>query len=120
MRTLEWDNKGVKIDDPQLHHLRFAEGIVHISPNISQAERMLADFDKFCEKNGLRINLTKRCSRGTHCSRVPLSRLTGRISPNALVTSLGREINMLNSLAPELAEKRSGLGSFQEHRGSSE
>ena len=46
MRTLEWDNMGVKIDGQQLHHLRFADDIVLITPDISQAERMLADFDK--------------------------------------------------------------------------
>ena len=28
MRTLEWDNMGVKIDGLQIHHLRFADDIV--------------------------------------------------------------------------------------------
>ncbi|VDM64948.1 unnamed protein product [Angiostrongylus costaricensis] len=48
MRTLEWDNVGVKIDGGQLHHFGFADDIVRITPNISQAERMLDDFDKAC------------------------------------------------------------------------
>uniref|UniRef100_A0A0K0DL84 Reverse transcriptase domain-containing protein n=1 Tax=Angiostrongylus cantonensis TaxID=6313 RepID=A0A0K0DL84_ANGCA len=52
MRTLEWDNMGVKIDGRQIHHLRFADDIVLITPDISQAERMLADFDKACGKIG--------------------------------------------------------------------
>ncbi|VDP44349.1 unnamed protein product [Heligmosomoides polygyrus] len=34
-------------DFGQLHHLRFADDIVLITPSISQAERMLADFDRF-------------------------------------------------------------------------
>ncbi|KAE9415687.1 hypothetical protein Angca_006031, partial [Angiostrongylus cantonensis] len=59
MRTLEWDNMGVKIDGRQIHHLRFADDIVLITPDISQAERMLADFDKACGKIGLRLNLKK-------------------------------------------------------------
>ncbi|KAE9419809.1 hypothetical protein Angca_004190, partial [Angiostrongylus cantonensis] len=59
MRILEWDNMGVKIDGRQLHHLRFADDIVLITPDISQAERMLADFDKGCGKICLRLNLTK-------------------------------------------------------------
>uniref|UniRef100_A0A0K0D6S3 Reverse transcriptase domain-containing protein n=1 Tax=Angiostrongylus cantonensis TaxID=6313 RepID=A0A0K0D6S3_ANGCA len=59
MRTLEWNNMGVKNDGWQLHHLRFADDIVFITPGISQAERMLADFDKACGKIGLRLNLTK-------------------------------------------------------------
>uniref|UniRef100_A0A0K0DLH7 Protein kinase domain-containing protein n=1 Tax=Angiostrongylus cantonensis TaxID=6313 RepID=A0A0K0DLH7_ANGCA len=48
MRTLEWDNMGVKIDGRQIHHLRFADDIVLITPDISQAERMLTDFDEAC------------------------------------------------------------------------
>ncbi|XGW07563.1 hypothetical protein V3C99_010603, partial [Haemonchus contortus] len=41
------------------HHLRFADDIVLITPNIEQAERMLAEFDNACGKIGLRLNLTK-------------------------------------------------------------
>uniref|UniRef100_A0A0K0DJR3 Reverse transcriptase domain-containing protein n=1 Tax=Angiostrongylus cantonensis TaxID=6313 RepID=A0A0K0DJR3_ANGCA len=59
MRTLEWDNMGVKIDGRQLHHLRFADDIVLITGNISQAEHMLADFDNACGKIGVRLNLSK-------------------------------------------------------------
>ncbi|VDM61039.1 unnamed protein product [Angiostrongylus costaricensis] len=53
-RSLEWDNMGVKNDGQQLQHLRFPDNIVVIIPNISQAERMLDDFDKACGKIGLR------------------------------------------------------------------
>uniref|UniRef100_A0A0K0D3P9 Reverse transcriptase domain-containing protein n=1 Tax=Angiostrongylus cantonensis TaxID=6313 RepID=A0A0K0D3P9_ANGCA len=53
VRILEWDNMGVKIGGRQIHHLRFADDIVLTSPDISQAERMLADFDKACGKIGL-------------------------------------------------------------------
>uniref|UniRef100_A0A158P798 Reverse transcriptase domain-containing protein n=1 Tax=Angiostrongylus cantonensis TaxID=6313 RepID=A0A158P798_ANGCA len=59
MRTLEWDNMGVKIDGRQIHHLRFADDIVLITPDFSQAERMLADFGKACGKIGVRLNLRK-------------------------------------------------------------
>ncbi|KAE9416121.1 hypothetical protein Angca_004052, partial [Angiostrongylus cantonensis] len=58
MRTVEWDNIGVKIDGWQIHHC-FADDIVLITPDISQAERMLADFDKACGKIGFRLNLKK-------------------------------------------------------------
>ncbi|KAE9414768.1 hypothetical protein Angca_008488, partial [Angiostrongylus cantonensis] len=57
--TLEWDNMGVKVDGRRMHHLRFADDVVLITPDISQAERMLADFDKACGKIGLRLNLKK-------------------------------------------------------------
>ncbi|KAE9414095.1 hypothetical protein Angca_008584, partial [Angiostrongylus cantonensis] len=59
MRTLERDNMGEKIDGRQLHHLRFADDIVLATPDISQAERILADFDRACEKIDFRLNLTK-------------------------------------------------------------
>ncbi|VDO96159.1 unnamed protein product [Heligmosomoides polygyrus] len=49
----------VKIDGRQLQHLRFADDIVLITLSISQAERMLADFDRLCESVGLQLNLTK-------------------------------------------------------------
>ncbi|KAK6749609.1 hypothetical protein RB195_001926 [Necator americanus] len=43
MRKLEWDDMGVKVDGRQLHHLRFADDIVLVTPSISQAERMLTE-----------------------------------------------------------------------------
>ncbi|EPB66503.1 hypothetical protein ANCCEY_14407 [Ancylostoma ceylanicum] len=59
MRGLEWDNMGVRVDGRLLHRLRFAHDIVLITPNISQAERMLADYDDACGKIGLQLNLAK-------------------------------------------------------------
>ncbi|XGW18238.1 hypothetical protein V3C99_002675, partial [Haemonchus contortus] len=34
MRHLEWEDLGVKVDGRYLHHLRFADDIVLITPNI--------------------------------------------------------------------------------------
>ncbi|VDP08772.1 unnamed protein product [Heligmosomoides polygyrus] len=62
MRELEWEDMGVKVDGRQLHHLRFADDIVLITPSISQAERMLADFDRVCGNVELQMNLKRRCS----------------------------------------------------------
>ncbi|KAK6735546.1 hypothetical protein RB195_018638 [Necator americanus] len=59
MRKLEWDDMGVKVDGRQLHHLRFADEIVLITPSISQEERMLTEFDETCGCNGLQLNLQK-------------------------------------------------------------
>ncbi|EYC45304.1 hypothetical protein Y032_0432g1349 [Ancylostoma ceylanicum] len=83
MRRLEWDNMGVRVDGRLLHHLRFADDIVLIISNISQAERILADFDDACGKIGLQLNLTKTKTDG---SRMPHSRSTERPSPNAPAT----------------------------------
>uniref|UniRef100_A0A7I4XUU8 Reverse transcriptase domain-containing protein n=1 Tax=Haemonchus contortus TaxID=6289 RepID=A0A7I4XUU8_HAECO len=59
MRQLEWGDLGVKVDGRYLHHLCIADDVVLITPNIEQAERMLAEFDNACGKIGLRLNLTE-------------------------------------------------------------
>ncbi|KAK6764332.1 hypothetical protein RB195_024597 [Necator americanus] len=44
IRKHEQDDKGVKVDGRQLHHLRFADDTVLITSGISQAERMRVEF----------------------------------------------------------------------------
>uniref|UniRef100_A0A0K0DHS8 Reverse transcriptase domain-containing protein n=1 Tax=Angiostrongylus cantonensis TaxID=6313 RepID=A0A0K0DHS8_ANGCA len=88
MRTLEWDNMRVKIDGRQLHHLRFADDIVLITLNISQAQLMLADFDKACERLVFDQMSEKRCSGGTDWLPMPYSRPTEPISPNSPIMSI--------------------------------
>uniref|UniRef100_A0A0K0DLL1 Reverse transcriptase domain-containing protein n=1 Tax=Angiostrongylus cantonensis TaxID=6313 RepID=A0A0K0DLL1_ANGCA len=107
MRTLELDNMGVKIDGRQLHHLRFADHIVLIAPDISQAERMFADFDKACGKIGLRLNLKKTIfMKNGLVSFAPFTLNGTNISECSSYVYLGREINMMNDLAPELSRRK--------------
>ncbi|KAJ1356190.1 hypothetical protein KIN20_013858 [Parelaphostrongylus tenuis] len=115
MRTLEWDEMGVKIDGRQLNHLRFADDIVLITPNISQAERMLTDFDNACGKIGLQLNLTKTMfMRNGWVSNAPFTLNGTTISECSSYVYLGREINMMNDLAPELSRrKRAAWGTFK-------
>ncbi|KAE9418641.1 hypothetical protein Angca_008826, partial [Angiostrongylus cantonensis] len=115
MRTLEWDNVGVKIDGRQIHHLGFADDIVPTTPDISQAERMLADFDKACGKIGLRLNLKKTMlMMNGLVSFAPLTFNGTNISECSSYVYLGREINMMNDLAPELSRrKRAAWGAFK-------
>ncbi|VDO56175.1 unnamed protein product [Haemonchus placei] len=56
---MEWEGMTVKVDDRYLHHLRFADDVVFITPNIEQTERLLAEFDSASGKIGLQLNLTK-------------------------------------------------------------
>uniref|UniRef100_A0A0K0DB83 Reverse transcriptase domain-containing protein n=1 Tax=Angiostrongylus cantonensis TaxID=6313 RepID=A0A0K0DB83_ANGCA len=115
MRTLEWDNMEVKIGCRQIHHLRFADDIVLTTPDISQAERMLADFDKACGKIGLRLNLKKTMFMKNRLVLFALFTLNGtNISECSSYVYLGREIHMMNDLAPELSRvKRAAWGAFK-------
>ncbi|KAE9415764.1 hypothetical protein Angca_004474, partial [Angiostrongylus cantonensis] len=102
MRRLEWDNMVVKITGRQLHHLRFADDIVLISSDISQAERMLADFDKACGKIGLRLNLKKTMfMKNGLVSFAPFTLNGTNISECSSYLYLCREINIMNDLAAE-------------------
>ncbi|VDP24499.1 unnamed protein product [Heligmosomoides polygyrus] len=93
MREREWEDMGVKIDCRQLHHLRFADDIVLKTPTISQAERMLADFDRVCGNVGLQLNLTRTMSmRNGRISDVPFSLNGTNISEWYSYVYLGREV----------------------------
>uniref|UniRef100_A0A0K0DIX7 Reverse transcriptase domain-containing protein n=1 Tax=Angiostrongylus cantonensis TaxID=6313 RepID=A0A0K0DIX7_ANGCA len=107
MRTLEWDNMGVKIDGRQIHHLRFADDVVLMTPDISQAERMSADFDKACGKIGLLLNLNKTMFMKNGLVSFAPFRLNGtNISDCSSYVYLGREINMMNDPAPEVSKRK--------------
>uniref|UniRef100_A0A0K0D7G2 Reverse transcriptase domain-containing protein n=1 Tax=Angiostrongylus cantonensis TaxID=6313 RepID=A0A0K0D7G2_ANGCA len=115
MRTLERDNMGVKIDGRQLHHLSFADDIVLITPDISQAERMFEDFDEACGKIGLRLNLKKTMFKKSELVSFPPFTLNGKnISKCSSYVYLGPKINMMNDLAPELSRrKRAAWGALK-------
>ncbi|KAK6761533.1 hypothetical protein RB195_022559 [Necator americanus] len=107
MRKLEWDDMGVKVDGRQLHHLRFADDIVLITPSISQAERMLTEFDETCGCIGLQLNLQKTMfMRNGWVSDAPFTLNGTNISECTSYVYLGRELNMMNDLIPELGRRR--------------
>uniref|UniRef100_A0A0K0DHQ8 Reverse transcriptase domain-containing protein n=1 Tax=Angiostrongylus cantonensis TaxID=6313 RepID=A0A0K0DHQ8_ANGCA len=95
MRTLEWDNMGVKVDGRQIHHLRFTDDIILVTPDIGQAERMLADFDKACGKIGHRLNLKKSMfMKIGMVSFAPFTLNRRNISECSSYVYLGWEINV--------------------------
>uniref|UniRef100_A0A0K0DHW2 Reverse transcriptase domain-containing protein n=1 Tax=Angiostrongylus cantonensis TaxID=6313 RepID=A0A0K0DHW2_ANGCA len=106
MLTLGWNNVGVKIGGRQLHY-RFADGVVLITPDISQAERMLADFDEARGNIGLRLNLTKVVFiKNGLVSFAPFTLIERNISECSFYAYLGRVIDMMNDLAPELSKRK--------------
>ncbi|KAK6761370.1 hypothetical protein RB195_022435 [Necator americanus] len=107
MRKSEWDAIGVKIDGRQLHHLCFADNIVLITPSISQAERMLTEFDGTCGCIGLQLNLQKKMfMRNGWVSDAPFKLNGMNISECTSYVYLGRGLNMMEDLTPELCRRR--------------
>ncbi|KAK6752051.1 hypothetical protein RB195_003462 [Necator americanus] len=101
MRKSEWDDIGAKVDGRQLHHLRFADDIVLVTPSVSQAERMLTEFDETCGCIGLQLNL-----RNGWVSDASFTLNGTNISECTSYVYLGRELNMMNDLTPELGRRR--------------
>ncbi|KAK6747804.1 hypothetical protein RB195_000787 [Necator americanus] len=107
MRKLEWDDMGVNFDGRQLHHLRFADDIVLITSSISQAERMLTEFDETCGCIGLQLDLQKTMfMRNGWVSDAPFTLNGTNISECTSYVYLGRELNMMNDLTPKLGRRR--------------
>ncbi|KAK6762949.1 hypothetical protein RB195_023600 [Necator americanus] len=107
MRKLELDDMGVKVDGRQLHHLRFADDIVLITPSISQVERLLTEFDETCGCIGLQLNLQKTMFvRNGWVSNAPFKLNGTSISECISYVYLSRELNMMNDLTPELGRRR--------------
>uniref|UniRef100_A0A7I5E8Z9 Reverse transcriptase domain-containing protein n=1 Tax=Haemonchus contortus TaxID=6289 RepID=A0A7I5E8Z9_HAECO len=83
------------------------DDIVPITPNIEQAERMLAEFDSACGKIGLRLNLTKTMFMENRLVPDAPFTLNGtNIYERSSYVYLGREVNMMNGLAPELCRSK--------------
>uniref|UniRef100_A0A0K0DA09 Reverse transcriptase domain-containing protein n=1 Tax=Angiostrongylus cantonensis TaxID=6313 RepID=A0A0K0DA09_ANGCA len=97
---------GVKIDGRQLNHLHFADDIVLVTPNISHAKRMLDNVDEACGMIGLRLILTKTMfMRNGLVSYEPFTLNGTNISEYFSYVYLGRKINVMNDLAPELSRR---------------
>ncbi|KAK6730011.1 hypothetical protein RB195_006833 [Necator americanus] len=88
---------GVKADGRQLHHSDFADDIVLITSSISQAERILTEFDETCGCIGLQLNLQKTIFMRDGWLLEASFTLSGtKISECTRYVYLGRELNMKN------------------------
>nr|CDJ94198.1 uncharacterized protein LOC100892795 [Haemonchus contortus] len=80
---------------------------------------MLAEFDNACGKIGLRLNLTKTMfMKNGLVPDAPFTLNGKNISECSSYVYLGREVNMMNDLAPELCRrKRAAWGAFKNIEG---
>ncbi|KAK6756154.1 hypothetical protein RB195_014504 [Necator americanus] len=101
MQKLEWVERAVKVSSYTIWAL-----LMLMTSNISQAERMLTEFDE-CGCTGLQINLQKMMFvRNGWVSDAPFTFKGRNISESTSYICLSRELNMMNDLTPELGRRR--------------
>lgn len=116
MQTLEWDSMGMKIGGRQIHHLRFADHVVLITPNFRLTDSVLVAFDNTCAKIDTRLNVTKIMFIKNGMVLIALSfSLNGmKIPKYSTNINLELEVDMINELASELhRKKRAASGAFR-------
>ncbi|EPB72494.1 reverse transcriptase [Ancylostoma ceylanicum] len=114
MRRLEWDKMGVRVDGRLLHHLRFADDIVLITPHLSRRayagrlrRRVWKDRSP-TESNEDDVHEERRVPDA------PFLLNGTTISECSSYVCLGREVNKMNHLAPELGRrKRAAWGAYK-------
>ena len=119
-RTLEWDEKGVRMNGEYLSHLDFADDIVLFARSRKQAEEMVRELEDAAEKVGLRVNASKTVFM-TMCvsrqARSPLKMRSGEIECVESVVYLGRELNMESDCTNEIKRRiKAGWGAFANFR----
>lgn len=59
MRSLDWKDRGIKINGEFLNNLRFADNVVLIAGNLMELIQNAEEFLDLCEKGGLTVNTNK-------------------------------------------------------------
>ena len=58
-RRLNWEDRGVKINEKRLNHLRFADDIMTISETAEETEVMLTELNTESKKDGMKMHMGK-------------------------------------------------------------
>ncbi|KAE9419848.1 hypothetical protein Angca_004248, partial [Angiostrongylus cantonensis] len=107
MKSLDWDEKGIRIDGKFLSNLRFADDIVIFSKSTSEAEMMINELNEAGEKIGLRINRKKtQFMKNSWCEGEKIELDGSLIAETTSCVYLGRSMNMENSMKEELDRRR--------------
>ncbi|KAK6747521.1 hypothetical protein RB195_000616 [Necator americanus] len=68
MKSLSWEERGIRVDGRFLSNLRFADDIVLFSSSTNEAETMLNELNEAGKRIGLRINRKKtQFMKNAHC-----------------------------------------------------
>ncbi|WKX88632.1 hypothetical protein Q1695_008343 [Nippostrongylus brasiliensis] len=107
MKNLDWDAKGYPVDGKWISNLRLADDIVLISNSTAEAEEMLGELNMAGRKIGLDMNMSKTQFMVNQWCDTGIVKLNGVALQRAdSYVYLGRELNMENDLAPEIARRR--------------
>ena len=119
MKSLDWDDKGIRVDGKFLSNLRFADDIVIFSRSTTEAEAMLGELNEAGRKIGLRINRKKtQFMKNAWCNGGHVNIDGSPIVETKSYVYLGRSMNMENDMKEELVRRRraawSAYGSIKE------
>ncbi|KAK6760849.1 hypothetical protein RB195_022061 [Necator americanus] len=103
MKSLSWEERGIRVDGRFLSNLRFADDIVLFSSSINEAETMLNELNEAGKRIGLRINRKKtQFMKNAHCEDGGVQLEGSQIVETPSYVYLGRSMNMENDLKEEL------------------
>ncbi|KAK6728975.1 hypothetical protein RB195_006185 [Necator americanus] len=103
MKSLSWEERGIRVDGRFLSNLRFADDIVLFSSSTNEAETMLNELNEAGKRIGLRINRKKtQFMKNAHCQDGGVQLEGSQIVETPSYVYLGRSMNMENDLKEEL------------------
>ncbi|KAK6762035.1 hypothetical protein RB195_022940 [Necator americanus] len=103
MKSLSWEERGIRVDGRFLSNLRFADDIVLFSSSTNEAETMLNELNEAGKRIGLRINRKKtQFMKNAYCEDEGVQLEGSQIVETSSYVYLGRSMNMENDLKEEL------------------
>ncbi|KAK6749833.1 hypothetical protein RB195_002068 [Necator americanus] len=103
MKSLSWEERGIRVDGRFLSNLRFADDIVLFSSSTNKAETMLNELNEAGKRIGLRINRKKtQFMKNAYCEDGGVQLEGSQIVETPSYVYLGRSMNMENDLKEEL------------------
>ncbi|KAK6758364.1 hypothetical protein RB195_015901 [Necator americanus] len=103
MKSVSWEERGIRVDGRFLSNLRFADDIVLFSSSTNEAETMLNELNEAGKRIGLRINGKKtQFMKNAHCEDGGVQLEGFQIVKTPSYKYLGRSKNMENDLKEEL------------------
>ncbi|EYB86158.1 hypothetical protein Y032_0284g1336 [Ancylostoma ceylanicum] len=107
VKSLDWDERGIRVDGRFLSNLRFPNDIVPFSRSTGKAQAILNEFNEVGKKIGLRMNRTKtKFMKNAFCDGERIELEGTQIAETIPFVYLGRSSNMENDLKEELDRRR--------------